>query len=352
MKKRERRTQIVCTIGPASRSESILAEMMRRGMGMARLNFAHGTQSQHAEDIKLIRSAAARVGKPCGILIDLPGPKIRVGKLRHEPLHLRKGHSLWLTSQKIIGLFTDRVPVDYPHLAESVRVGSLVFLNDGFLQLKVEEVRNSAVKCRVLMGGDLFSRKGLNLPGSPMFVEPVTDLDLRYIEFGLSQGVDLFGISFLEKASDIRKAKAFAAKKGRRIRTVAKIERAEALENIDEILGVADMVMVARGDLGVQIPLEDVPFAQKGIIRKARARKVPVITATQMLESMVQNVRPTRAEVSDVANAILDGTDAVMLSAETAIGTYPLETVEMMARIALRAEGPRGSGSQGRRRGR
>lgn len=339
MKKRGRRTKIICTIGPASRSEDILAEMMRRGMGMARLNFAHGTQSQHAEDIKFIRSASARVGKPCAILIDLPGPKIRVGKLRHEPIQLRKDHSVWLTPRKILGLFADRIPVDYPRLTESVKPGAMVFLNDGFIQLRVEEVKGSGVKCRVLMGGDLFSRKGLNLPGSPMFVEPVTDLDLRYIEFGLSQGVDLFGISFLEKASDIRKAKAFAAKKGRRIRTVAKIERAEALENIDPILSVADMVMVARGDLGVQIPLEDVPFAQKEIIRKARARKVPVITATQMLESMVQNVRPTRAEASDVANAILDGTDFVMLSAETAIGAYPLEAVEMMARIALRAEG-------------
>jgi len=338
MSAKELRTRIVCTIGPACRSEGMLFSMMRAGMSLARLNFAHGTQAQHAEDIKLIRAAATRVGRSCPILIDLPGPKIRVGKLRHEPIQLRKDHSVWLTPRKILGLFADRIPVDYPRLTESVKPGAMVFLNDGFIQLRVEEVKGSGVKCRVLMGGDLFSRKGLNLPGSPMFVEPVTDLDLRYIEFGLSQGVDLFGISFLEKAADIRKAKAFAAKKGRRIRTVAKIERAEALENIDPILGVADMVMVARGDLGVQIPLEDVPFAQKEIIRKARARKVPVITATQMLESMVQNVRPTRAEASDVANAILDGTDAVMLSAETAIGHYPLETVEMMARIASRAE--------------
>ncbi len=338
MKLKHPKTTIVCTIGPASRSEQTLAEMMRRGMGMARLNFAHGTQSQHAEDIRNIRLAAESVGQPCPILIDLPGPKIRVGKIRHEPLQLRKDHSVWLTPRKIVGLFVDRIPVDYPHLTQSVKVGSMVFLNDGFIQMRVEEVRHTSIKCRVLMGGNLYSYKGLNLPGSRLFVEPVTDLDLRYVEFGFSQGVDLFGVSFLESATDVKKIKAFARGKGKRIRTVAKIERAEALHNIDSILGVTDMVMVARGDLGVQIPLEEVPLAQKEIIRKARKHKVPVITATQMLESMVQNVRPTRAEVSDVANAILDGTNAVMLSEETAIGKFPLETVEMMARIAFKVE--------------
>ena len=308
--------------------------MMRAGMSIARLNFAHGTIRQHAQDIKTILRASREAGKHCPILIDLPGPKIRIGKLKHEPLHLRQGQVVWLNSRKIMRVFQDTLPVDYPQLAESVHKGGLIYLNDGFIQLRVEEIRQSAVKCQVLMGGNLFSYKGLNIPDGKLFVEPVTDQDLKYMDFGLEHGVDLFGISFLESAEDILKAKAYARKKGRRIHTVAKIERAEAVKNLDRILKVTDMVMVARGDLGVQIPLEQVPMVQKRIIHKARKKGVPVITATQMLESMVHNVRPTRAEVSDVANAILDGTDAVMLSEETAIGDFPVQTVEMMARIA------------------
>jgi pyruvate kinase len=228
--------------------------------------------------------------------------------------------------------------VDYDQLSQSVRVGGLIYLNDGFIQLKVLEVRRSIVKCEVLVGGSLLSHKGLNIPDGKLFVEPVTEEDLKYVDFGLEHGIDLFGVSFIEKAEDILKIKAYAKKKGKRIHTIAKIERAEAVQNMDSILRVTDMVMVARGDLGVQIPLEDVPLVQKRIIQKARHRGVPVITATQMLESMVHNVRPTRAEVSDVANAILDGTSAVMMSEETAIGEYPVETAEMMARIARKVE--------------
>ncbi|HEY5038351.1 MAG TPA: pyruvate kinase [bacterium] len=332
------KTRIICTIGPTSRSEKILVEMIQSGMSIARLNFAHGTLAQHAEDIRRIRKAAEQAGKSCPILIDLPGPKIRIGKLKHEPVSLRKGQTIWLTSRKIIGLFHEYLPVDYPELTRSLRIGGLVYLNDGFIQLRVDQIRNSAVKCEVLVGGDLFSHKGLNLPDSQLFVEPVTSEDLKYLEFGLSHGVDLFGISFIEQAANILKVKAFPKKKGKKIHTVAKIERAEAVKNIDSILKVTDMVMVARGDLGVEIPLEQVPIVQKKIIRKARRRGVPVITATQMLESMVHNIRPTRAEVSDVANAILDGTDFVMLSEETAIGEYPLETVQMMAKIARAVE--------------
>lgn len=303
-------------------------------MSVARLNFAHGTLPQHAVDIKRIRETAAKEGVRCPIFIDLPGPKIRVGKLKHEPLHLRKGHILWLNARKITGIFHDNVPVDYPQLTQSVKIGSLIYLNDGFIQLRVQDIRHSGVKCEVLVGGSLLSYKGLNLPGAKLFVEPVTEQDLRYVDFGMEHGIDLFGVSFLEKAEDIAKVKAHARKQGKKIHTIAKIERAEAVHNMDGILKVTDMVMVARGDLGVQIPLEEVPLVQKTIIHKARHRGVPVITATQMLESMVGNVRPTRAEVSDVANAILDGTTAVMLSEETAIGEYPVETVEMMAKIA------------------
>jgi len=334
MKPKHSKTKIVCTIGPASRSENKLMDLMRAGMSMARLNFAHGTLPQHAEDIRNVRKAAKEVGKHCPILIDLPGPKIRVGKLKHEPVDLRKGHTVWLSARKIMRVFGESLPVDYPKLSQSVKIGHLVYLNDGFIQLKVEDIRGSSVKCQVLVGGQLYSYKGLNIPDGKLFVEPVTDQDLRYLDFGLEYGVDLFGISFLETAKDVLKAKAYARKKGKKIQTVAKIERAEAVQNLDGILKVTDMVMVARGDLGVQIPLEQVPLAQKHIIQRARKHRVPVITATQMLESMVHNVRPTRAEVSDVANAILDGTDAVMLSEETAIGDYPVETVEMMAKIA------------------
>jgi pyruvate kinase len=245
---------------------------------------------------------------------------------------------IYLTSRKILRVFHESIPVDYPQLSQSVKEGGLIYLNDGFIQLKVLDVRPSLVKCEVLVGGPLLSHKGLNIPDGKIFVEPVTEEDLKFVDFGLEQGIDLFGVSFIEKAADILKIKDYAKKKGRRIHTIAKIERAEAVQNLDSILKVTDMVMVARGDLGVQIPLEEVPLVQKRIIEKARHRGVPVITATQMLESMVHNVRPTRAEVSDVANAILDGTTAVMLSEETAIGEYPLETVEMMSRIARKVE--------------
>ncbi len=338
MKNKHPKTKIVCTIGPASRSEKMLSELIRRGMSMARLNFAHGTLPQQAVDIKNIQGVARHERVHCPILIDLPGPKIRVGKLRHEPIHLRQGHHVWLTTRRILGLFLDRIPVAYPHLTKSVKKGSLIYLNDGFIQLRVDEVKSSAVKCEVLMGGNLLSHKGLNLPDAKLFVDPVTDEDLKYMEFGLKHGVELYGVSFVEKAADILKIKAYARKLGYKIKTVAKVERAEAVKNIDSILKVTDAVMVARGDLGVQIPLEEVPLVQKSIIHKAWRREIPVITATQMLESMVHNVRPTRAEVSDVANAILDGTTAVMLSEETAIGDFPLQTVEMMAKIAYKVE--------------
>lgn len=332
------KTKIVCTIGPASRSVEKLTALMKAGMNLARLNFAHGTLGQHAADIANIRTAATQLGVHCPIFIDLPGPKIRVGKLKHEPVDLKQGHIVWLNGRKIMRVFHDSIPVDYPQLAQSVQKDSLIYLNDGFIQMRVLDFHHSAVKCEVLVGGNLYSHKGLNIPDGKIFVAPVTTEDLRYVDFGLEHGIDLFGVSFIETAADIAKVKAYAREKGKKIHTIAKIERAEAVQNLEKILRATDMVMVARGDLGVQIPLENVPFAQKTIIRKARQKGIPVITATQMLESMVHNVRPTRAEVSDVANAILDGTTAVMLSEETAIGDYPVETVEIMARISAVAE--------------
>jgi pyruvate kinase len=331
------KTKLVCTIGPASRSDAMLEKLLLAGMNVARVNFAHEKLDRHADDIRRIRQASLKTKRPCQILADLPGPKIRVGDLKHEPIELVHGKEVWLTTQKILGT-VKRVPVNYAQLTQSVKKGSLVFLNDGFMQLQVLEVKGTEVKCRVLIGGPLLSHKGLNLPAAKLFVEPVTEQDLKFVEFGLGQGVDFFGVSFVEKAADILKVRAFAHKMGKIIRTIAKIERSDAIRNIDSILKVTDGIMVARGDLGVEVPIETVPVIQKRLIAKANWAGVPVITATQMLESMTHNIRPTRAEVTDVANAILDGTDGVMLSEETAIGEYPVETVDMMEKIAVSVE--------------
>jgi len=271
------------------------------------------------------------------ILIDLPGPKIRIGTLQNEPLVLKKDDTVTLTADNILGTVS-RIPINYTQLSQSVSKGSLIYLNDGFLQLRVLEVSGDEVRCRVIIGGPLLSQKGLKIPRAKISMDPITDKDLDFVDLGLKEGVDTFGTSFIEKADDIRKVKQFARKRGKSIYVVAKIERAEAARNIDEILDVADAIMIARGDLGVQISIEDVPVVQKKLIRKANLLGRPVITATQMLQSMTENIRPTRAEVTDVANAILDGTDAVMLSEETAIGKYPVETVKMMARIAMSTE--------------
>lgn len=331
------KTKIVCTIGPASRSESVLSELMNLGMNVARLNFAHSTLESHREDIRRIRSMAERSNRSCMILADLPGPKIRIGKLQNEPIALKKGKTIVLTTKEMYGT-ASRISVNYERLPESVSQGSIIYINDGFIQLRVEDASDSEVTCRVIIGGALLSGKGLNLPGAKLFVDAVTERDLELVDFGLKEGVDAFSISFVEKADDIYRVKEFAKGKGINIFIVAKIERAEAIENIDEIIGVADAIMIARGDLGVQIPIEDVPSVQKKIIRKANLLGRPVITATQMLVSMTENIRPTRAEVSDIANAILDGSDAVMLSEETAIGKYPVEAIKMMSKIAASIE--------------
>jgi pyruvate kinase len=331
------KTKIVCTIGPASRTDSVIKNLIKSGMNVARLNFSHGNTKDHRQDIRRIRSIASHLERVVTILIDLPGPKIRIGKLQNEPLVLKKDDNVTLTPNNILGTVS-RIPVNYTQLSQSVSKGSLIYLNDGFLQLRVREVSGDEVRCKVVIGGPLLSQKGVNIPRAKISMDPITDKDLDFVDLGLKEGVDTFGTSFIEKADDIRKVKEFARKRGKSIHVVAKIERAEAARNIDEILDVADAIMIARGDLGVQISIEDVPVVQKKLIRKANLLGRPVITATQMLESMTENIRPTRAEVTDVANAILDGTDAVMLSEETAIGKYPVETVKMMARIAASTE--------------
>lgn len=333
MKLSSHKTKIICTIGPASKSPAMLESMIKHGMNVARLNFSHGDFAEHEQNIRNIRQAAAKLDRPISIIVDLPGVKMRIGKLKAETLVLKKGDRLTLTTKNILGT-SARISVSYKQLPKSVSEGSIIYLNDGFIQLRVEKIFDTDILCKVIIGGPLRSHKGLNLPGAKIFVHPITPEDLELVDFALKQGVNTFGLSFVEKAADIIKVREFAKKKRKAVYLVAKIERKEAVENFDDILKVADAIMIARGDLGIEVPIEEVPGIQKRLIRQANLAGVPVITATQMLGSMTQNVRPTRAEVTDVANAILDGTDAIMLSEETAIGEYPVETIQMMAKIA------------------
>jgi len=272
-----------------------------------------------------------------GIIIDLPGVKMRIGTLRQEPILLKKGDKLALTTKNVLGT-SALIPVSYKHLPKSVSKGAIIYLSDGFIQLQVDGVRGQEIFCHVVIGGPLNSHKGLNLPGGKIFLDPITNADLKAVAFGLQHGVSTFALSFIQKARDVVKVREFAKRQGKSVYLVAKIERREAIEHFDEILQEADAVMIARGDLGIEIPLEEVPIIQKQLIRKANIAGRPVITATQMLGSMTQNVRPTRAEVNDVANAIVDGTDAIMLSEETAVGEYPVDAVRMMAKIAVSTE--------------
>ena len=331
------KTKIVCTVGPASRSLPILESLIASGMSVARLNLSHGTFKEHQEDISNIRKASARLNRPVGIIIDLPGVKIRIGQLKDGVVLLKRGDHVTLTTKQVLGT-SAMISVNYKKLPSSVSKGNTIFLNDGFTQLMVEGVSKDDIQCKVIIGGKLLSNKGLNLPGAKLSVNPITKRDYEIIDFGLSQGVNTFGLSFVEKAEDILRVRKFAKSRGKTVYLVAKIERKGAIDNFDEILKVVDAVMIARGDLGIETPIEEVPVVQKELIRKANVFGRPVITATQMLGSMTQNIRPTRAEVNDVANAVLDGTDDVMLYEETAIGEYPLETVRMMAKIVVSTE--------------
>lgn len=341
------KTKIVGTIGPSCRTRTVLRRMIQSGLNVARLNFSHGDLDQHRRDIQTIRALARELNTTITIMADLPGPKIRIGRLQDGAITLKSGDTVVLTTHDTLGT-SARIPVQFPDLPGSVTRGGIIYLNDGFVQLKVLQIDGQDVSCRVLIGGKLLSHKGLNLPGAHITVDPVTTHDLELVRFGLDAGVDAFCVSFSRDAGDIDKVKSFAAGLGKQVPVLAKIERREAIENIDTLLAAADGVMVARGDLGVEIPIEHVPLVQKRLIFKANLAGKPVITATQMLESMTGNIRPTRAEVTDVANAILDGTDAVMLSEETAIGAYPAQTVGMMARIARETERARGSLTVGR----
>lgn len=338
------KTKIVCTIGPASSSEDMLRELIVQGMNVARLNFSHGDLDGHRAVINRIRKISAELNKIVAIMADLPGPKIRVGTILEEPMMLEKGDQVILTARDVSG--RDLViPVQYQQIADSVKPGNPVYLNDGFIQLECMRVEGEDVHCKVVVGGPLSSHKGINLPGSNISINPITEQDLEIIDFGLGQGLSIFCLSFIETKEDLIKVRKYVANKGKKIFIVSKIEREQAVKNIDSILRESDAIMIARGDLGVEIPIEDVPVVQKNIIHKANVLGISVITATQMLESMINNVRPTRAEATDVANAIVDGTDAVMLSAETAVGKYPVETVRMMSKIASATERWRGYAS-------
>ncbi|CAM3853250.1 pyruvate kinase [Alicyclobacillus pomorum] len=333
-----RRTKIVCTIGPASESLDMLKALIRAGMDVARLNFSHGTYEEHEVRIRRIRQAAAEVGKHVGIMLDIKGPKIRTGKIQGGAVELVEGNLITLTTDPLEYGTAERVWISYEGLVEDVYPGAPIRIDDGLIGLVVEKVEGHDIVCRVTNGGTLKDRKGINVPGVTLRIPGVTEKDQADIRFGIQQGVDLIAASFVRKAADIFEVRKILEEYNYEADIIAKIETQEGLERLEEIIEVADGIMVARGDLGVEIPTEEVPLAQKRMISLCNRAGKPVITATQMLDSMQRNPRPTRAEASDVANAIFDGTDAIMLSGETAAGKYPLESVQTMAQIAIRAE--------------
>jgi pyruvate kinase len=334
-----RRTKIVATVGPATLKPDTLRQLIKAGATTLRINFSHGTQQDHQKAIRLIRQTAFELDQPVGILQDLQGPKIRLGKYASGKINLKKGDPYILTSRPVecnqeIGY------ISYSKLASEVPENATILLDDGKVEMKVERIdsANQDLYCRVVVGGDLSSNKGVNFPGVCLSVKALTEKDREDLMFGLDQGVDWIALSFVRNPQDILEIKDLISSAGKSIPVIAKIEKHEAIQQMDAILSLCDGAMVARGDLGVELPAEDVPILQKRLIATANRLGIPIITATQMLDSMVNNPRPTRAEVSDVANAILDGTDAVMLSNETAVGNYPVEAVETMATIACRIE--------------
>ncbi|MFL2881167.1 MAG: pyruvate kinase [Prochlorococcus marinus subsp. pastoris] len=335
----KRRTKIVATIGPATQSEEIITDLIKAGVTTFRLNFSHGDHKDHQERIKTIRKVSEKLDLDIGILQDLQGPKIRLGRFKDGPVKVKKGDKFSLTSNEV-ECTKSIANVTYNKLAQEVTSGKRILLDDGKIEMIVEKVDigNNLLECKVTVGGVLSNNKGVNFPDVQLSVKALTDKDIEDLEFGLTAGVDWIALSFVRNPSDINEIKNLINNNGHSIPVVAKIEKFEAIDQIDSILPLCDGVMVARGDLGVEMPAEEVPLLQKELIRKANTLGIPIITATQMLDSMASNPRPTRAEVSDVANAILDGTDAVMLSNETAVGDYPVEAVETMATIARRIE--------------
>ena len=332
-----RSTKIVATIGPASREAGCLERMIREGMDVARLNFAHGDPEHHAETVEMIRAAAERCEREIAILQDVPGPKLRIGPVKDGLIHLDAGSTVVLTPEDIEG-DSRRLPMQWSGLSEIVEPDDVAYLADGAIRLRIEDVQDGEVITTVEVGGTVASRQGLNLPNASISLPAVSDDDLRMIDAGLAMGVDLIALSFIRRREDLEPVRERLASHGRDLPVIAKIEKPQAAANVEEIIDAADGVMVARGDLGIELPIEQVPLLQKKILHIAGQKAKPAITATQMLESMVQSTRPTRAEVADVANAIFDGTDAVMLSQETAVGRDPAGAVHMMSQIAKATE--------------
>src|SRR5829696_4294645 len=334
----QRRAKIVATIGPATDTEESLEALLAAGVDVVRLNFSHGTHEEHARRLGMVRTIADRLHRPIAVMLDLQGPKIRTGTLvGGQPVTLKRGQSFAITTNEGPGT-AERVSTTYPGLPSDCRVGDTVLIDDGRIKLIVTRTEPSEVDFQVVDGGVLKEHKGINLPGVAVSAPALSEKDEEDLAFGLEQGVDLVALSFVRAASDLHLARAFMTRHGRTVPLISKLEKPQAIDHLDAILAASDGVMVARGDLGVELPPEDVPAIQKTIIRKANRRGIPVITATQMLESMIEEPMPTRAEASDVANSIWDGTDAVMLSGETAVGAHPVEAVEMMHRIVVRAE--------------
>lgn len=338
-----RRTKIVCTIGPATESVEMMEALIRAGMDVARLNFSHGSVDEHRERVERLRQLEAKLDKPIGILIDIQGPKIRLGELPGERLTIEKGETVYVTPDaQAAGAIDGRpvLPIIYPPLLSQIGPGQTIYLDDGLVELRVEAVdpANDRAACVVVTGGELRSRKGVSLPDVDVDLPAIDDADIEHIRFGVEAGVDFVAASFVRRPEHVEAVRAVIREAGGTQQVIAKIESREGVRNLDAILEVADGIMVARGDMGVELPSEEVPLVQKELIAKCNRVGKPVITATQMLDSMARNPRPTRAEVTDVANAIFDGTDAVMLSAETAVGHYPVESVRMMDRIARKSE--------------
>lgn len=333
----EKKTKIVATIGPVTANEKMLTELIKSGLDVVRINFSHGDFAEHTPKVTITREVAKKLGRSVAILQDLGGPKIRIGDFGTESITLKIGDTFTLTTDKIVG-DEKRVHVNYPLLPKEVKVGGFILLHDGKKKLQITAIKGNDVVCKVLVGGEMKGRRGVNLPGAYLSISSITEKDRADLEFGIKHKVDFIALSFVRRPSDIAELREILKKRKCTAKIIAKIETPEALENIDEIIQLADGIMVARGDLAIEIPAEEVPLAQKMLIKKCHAAGKPVITATQMLESMIKSPVPTRAEVSDVANSILDGTDAIMLSEETTLGDYPVEAVQMMSQIAKRVE--------------
>ncbi len=333
-----KRTKIVCTLGPATDKEEVLRELVLNGLNVCRFNFSHGSHEEHKSRMDLVKKVRTDLDKPIAILLDTKGPEIRTGNFADPEVLLEEGQNFTITMEEVVGT-KEICTVSYKELANDVKEGDVILIDDGLVGLRVKEVYGKDIYCKVENSGIVKNHKGVNVPGVKINLPALTDKDISDIEFGIAQGIDYIAASFVRKASDVLAIREVLEKNNAtHIQIISKIENHEGVENIDEILNVSDGIMVARGDLGVEIPTEEIPIAQKMMIKKCNEAGKPVITATQMLDSMMRNPRPTRAEVTDVANAIYDGTDAIMLSGETAAGKYPIEAVKTMATIAKRAE--------------